>query len=102
MEDFASSHFVITSIKVQIDALKKKVEASRPDVDILEVVSLIDTRSPGAPEFLNSSIHAPVVLLNHEGADEKSRPVESMGAVHPHYVQGMLGNVLPVNDFLSV
>ena len=78
------------------------VEASRPDVDILEVVSLIDTRSPGAPEFLNSSIHAPVVLLNHEGADEKSRPVESMGAVHPHYVQGMLGNVLPVNDFLSV
>ena len=25
MEDFASSHFVITSIKIQIDALKKNV-----------------------------------------------------------------------------
>ena len=29
MEDFASSHFVITSIKIQIDALKKPLGAFR-------------------------------------------------------------------------
>ena len=35
MEDFASSHFVITSIKIQIDALKKILSC-------MQVYSIVD------------------------------------------------------------
>lgn len=69
----------------------------KPDIDILEVVSLIDARFPGAPEFLNRSIYAPIVLFDHEGADEEARPVEPVRAVHTHYIQRVLGYVLPAN-----
>ena len=71
----------------------------KPDIDILEVVSLIDARFPGAPEFLDRSVDAPIVLLYHEGADEEARPVEPVRAVHPHYIQWVLGYVLPENVF---
>ena len=75
---------------------EKHQNQSKPDIDILEVVPLIDARSPGAPEFLNRGVDAPVVLLDHVGADEEARPVEAVCAVHPHYVQWVLADVLPV------
>lgn len=74
---------------------QKHLNQSKPDIDIPEVIPLVDARSPGAPELLNRGIDTPVVLLDHEGADEESRPVEPVSAVHPHYVQRVLANVLP-------
>ena len=67
-----------------------------PDIDIPEIVSLIDPRSPCLPELLNSNVNAPVMLLDHEGADQEAGSVEAVGAVDTHNVQWVLADVLPV------
>ena len=89
-------HIPYTHDDFQFIRFEKHQNQSKPDIDILEVVPLIDARSPGAPEFLNRGVDAPVVLLDHEGADEEACPVETVRAVHSHYVQRVLADVLPV------
>merc|ERR1719221_360131 len=68
-----------------------------PPVDVLQVGLLVDPGLSGSDETVDGHVHTPVELLDHEGADQEARPVEAVGAVDPHYVQRVVGDVVFTN-----